>query len=107
MGCDEIGHDGDVSFGYTLGLEALGRPAGGGGLDGEGFAGVDGEDGFGAEVVEAPGYGCWRGEEGLGAFLGLRAEVATKRRAMVGRMVLYITVILSAYLPPRTLRVKV
>ena len=62
---------GDVGFGYAEGLEALGRAAGGEGLDLDGVAGVDGEDGFGLCGVEAPGYGGGGGEEGL---LGVKMQ---------------------------------
>ena len=48
---------GNVGFGYAEGLEALGRAAGGEGLDGDSVAGFDGEDGFGVGGVVAPGYG--------------------------------------------------
>ena len=56
---------GNVSFGYSEGLEALGRAAGGEGLDFYGVAGVNGEDGFGLCGVVAPCHGGGSGEEGL------------------------------------------
>ena len=56
---------GNVGFGYAEGLEALGCSTGGEGLNFDGVAGVDGEDGFGLRGVEAPGYGGGGGEEGL------------------------------------------
>ena len=63
---------GDVGVGDAEGLEALGWAAGGEGLDFDGVAGVDGEDGFGLRGVVAPGDGGGRGEEGLGGLLGER-----------------------------------
>ena len=57
-------------FGDAEGFEALGWAAGGEGLDGDGVAGFDGEDGFGAGGVVAPGYGGGSGEEGLSGLLG-------------------------------------
>ena len=39
-------------------------------MDGDGVAGLDGEDGFSAGGVVAPGYGGGSGEESLGGLLG-------------------------------------
>ncbi len=61
---------GDVFGLDALSSEALGITAGGGGLHDDGVAGVDGEDGLGVEVVEAPGDGGWGGEKGF-SFGGL------------------------------------
>ena len=63
----DVGYVGGyVGFGYAEGLEAVGWAAGGEGLHDDGVAGVDGEGGFGAGGVVAPGYGGGGGEEGLG-----------------------------------------
>ena len=75
LGCGDFGVDvgyvgGDVGLGYAEGFEAVGWAAGGKGLDDDGVAGVDGEDGFGAGGVVAPGYGGGRGEESLGLLGG-------------------------------------
>ena len=59
----------DIGFGDAEGLEALGRAAGGEGLDGNGVAGFNGENGFGTGGVVAPGYCRGGGEEGLGGLL--------------------------------------
>jgi hypothetical protein len=56
---------GDVGFGDAESFEALGWAAGGEGLDGDGVAGFDGEDGFGSGGVVTPGYSGGGGEEGL------------------------------------------
>ena len=53
---------GNVGFGNAEGFEALGWAAGGEGLDGDGVAGFDGEDGFSASGIIAPGNGGWGGE---------------------------------------------
>ncbi len=47
-------------------FEVLRWAAGGEGLDGDGVAGVDGENGGGFRGVEPPGDGFGGGEEGLG-----------------------------------------
>jgi hypothetical protein len=60
----------DVGFGDAEGLETLGWAAGREGLDGDGVAGLDGEDRFGTCGVVAPGYGGGCGQEGLGGLLG-------------------------------------
>ncbi len=58
-----------------MGLEALGGAAGGGGLDDDGVAGMDREDGLGVRGVVAPGYRRGGGEEGVGGLgLGLGEE---------------------------------
>ena len=81
----------DVGFGYAEGLEALGWAAGGEGLDGDGVAGFDREDGFGSGGVVAPGYGGGGGEEGLCGLLGdcggNGEEAAALRVAVRARMV--------------------
>ena len=61
-------------MGDAEGLEALGRAAGGEGLDGDGVAGVDGEDWRGFCGVVAPGYGGGGGEEGLGGCWALAGD---------------------------------
>ena len=71
VGCGVVGVDvadgvGDVGGGDADGGESLGWATGGEGLDGDGVAGVDGEDGFGGAGVEAPGDGGGGGEEGVG-----------------------------------------
>ncbi len=56
----------DVGGGDASGFEAVGRAAGGEGLDDDGVAGVDVEDGFGLGPVVSPGYCGGGGKEGVG-----------------------------------------
>ncbi len=69
-GVDRGEPGGDVGGGDAFGEEALGWAAGGGGLQDDGVAGVDGEGGLGVGRVVAPGDGGGRGEEGLGGLGG-------------------------------------
>ena len=62
-GADVVG---DVGGGDAAGFEAGGWAAGGEGLDDDGVAGLDVEDGFGLGPVVSPGYGGGCGEEGMG-----------------------------------------
>ena len=60
----------DVGWGDASGLEAVRRAAGGEGLDDDGVAGVDVEDGFGLGPIVSPGYGGGRGKECVGLLRG-------------------------------------
>ncbi len=65
----DLGVDGRGVGRDLLGLDAfsdhaLGRAAGGEGLNGDGVTGVHGEDGFALAAVVAPGDGGGRGEQG-------------------------------------------
>ncbi len=65
---------GDVGRGDAFGEEALGWAAGGGGLEDDGVAGVDGEGGFGVGGVESPGDGGRRCEKGLWGLAGVLGD---------------------------------
>jgi hypothetical protein len=65
FGVDVVDVGGNVGGSDAEGFEALGRAAGGEGLDGDGVAGVDSEGGRGFGGVETPGDGGGSGQEGL------------------------------------------
>ena len=70
FGVDVVDVRGDVGGGDAERFEAGAGAAGGEGLDGDGVAGLDGENGFRACGVIAPGYRRGSGEEGLRGLLG-------------------------------------
>ena len=74
FGVDVVDIRGNVGGGDAEGFEALGRAAGGEGLDGDGVAGVDGEGRRGFGGVETPCDGGGGGQEGL-ALLSQGGEV--------------------------------
>jgi len=74
FGVDVVDVGGNVFGGDADGFEALARSAGREGLDGDGVAGVDGEDGLCFGGVGAPDDCSGAGEEGLWRLLGVRGE---------------------------------